>query len=454
MANGERVLDALGEWLIDAVGEADICEDCCGGGVAPHNGVVEDIIAVNGKPTLLYNSWTWVAGLPTVNNGHAIVMSTTTTPPTVWYAPLLVPTGNLAWTAMMDTLGPSAGLAGHVVVGNGGGAGVYIANQLNDPTSWTKVYNLPGGFGTNHLLQFGKTAVNDRIMMQTDRKQVIVSDNANLSAWTPVTASPAFGAPPQGPGASNGTRPQVVNGFPSTASSGGLFFQATNTIGTTWGAGVAFAPLLAVNRIYRIRIVAGYPAILFSVAGGTISNYVDELYYVRALDANGATWGTPVQVPLAAGAGVTDPANIVGGFRAADMDIDGSGTIYARWWSVDSDVILGAPSVISICSTPLYWLPPACFSYTTYPDATYWIVIYGSQSVDNGVTWSSYTWEYQIELTTVAQKALTRFYRVSCYHDGTDLLVAYSTNREAIQGNPLVPDFLSEIMYINGVIVS
>ena len=84
----------------------------------------------------------------------------------------------------------------------------------------------------------------------------------------------------------------VVNGNPAISYHGGpnddlMYIRATDANGSAWGT-----PLLVDGNgnFYHpsLRIVGGNPAIAYSGTGG--------LWYVRAANVNGSAWGAPVNV--------------------------------------------------------------------------------------------------------------------------------------------------------------
>jgi hypothetical protein len=95
-----------------------------------------------------------------------------------------------------------------------------------------------------------------------------------------------------------GARPslQVVNGRPALTyymTNTLSYIRATNAAGTgAWGAPVTLATNASAT-IAPLAIIGGNPAVLYTVpfAGATT-----HVYYVRATDPDGATWGTPVGV--------------------------------------------------------------------------------------------------------------------------------------------------------------
>src|SRR5262249_20309058 len=92
----------------------------------------------------------------------------------------------------------------------------------------------------------------------------------------------------------------IVNGNPAVAyfnySEKRLqFIRATNASGTAWAAPVTVDVSGYVGQYCSLVIVNGNPAIAYSDATtGGFQN--DSVKYVRANDASGTTWGTPVTI--------------------------------------------------------------------------------------------------------------------------------------------------------------
>jgi uncharacterized repeat protein (TIGR01451 family) len=98
----------------------------------------------------------------------------------------------------------------------------------------------------------------------------------------------------------------VVNGYPAmlyleTSTSDLMFVRALDVIGTAWGPPVVVATGGNFYTHRSLQIVNGNPAVSF-VKYNSLSD--GDLMYVRATDANGATWGTPVTVDATSNVGV------------------------------------------------------------------------------------------------------------------------------------------------------
>ena len=93
----------------------------------------------------------------------------------------------------------------------------------------------------------------------------------------------------------------VVNGRPAvsyydTNNDDLYFIRAHNADGSTWGAPVVVATQWRSGRSTSLAVVSGNPAISYVTEYWTnfVSRYA--VRYVRGNDANGASWGTPVEV--------------------------------------------------------------------------------------------------------------------------------------------------------------
>ncbi len=87
------------------------------------------------------------------------------------------------------------------------------------------------------------------------------------------------------------------------------YVRATDASGTTWGTPVRVDASWLYNlRVGSFRVVNGNPAIAYDRNGGD-----SPLMYSRSGDASGAFWGTPVVVPTNAYAAIQPSLQIVNG---------------------------------------------------------------------------------------------------------------------------------------------
>ena len=74
------------------------------------------------------------------------------------------------------------------------------------------------------------------------------------------------------------------------------YVRANDANGTSWGTPVAVYTTNNVGAYTSMAVVNGNPAISFYDFTNT------DLYYVRATDADGTTWGSPVAAHTTSGA--------------------------------------------------------------------------------------------------------------------------------------------------------
>jgi formylglycine-generating enzyme required for sulfatase activity len=108
----------------------------------------------------------------------------------------------------------------------------------------------------------------------------------------------------------------VVDGFPAVCyydnTNGDLkYLRATDAAGATWGTPVAFPDGgNFVGRCCSMTIVNGFPAISYQ------DSSVQQLKYVRASDATGTTWGTPTTISSTGTVSSFTSLAVVNGFPA------------------------------------------------------------------------------------------------------------------------------------------
>ncbi len=160
---------------------------------------------------------------------------------------------------------------------------------------------------------------------------------------------------------------QLVNGQPAIsyydATNNLKYVRASDALGTTWSAPIAlFATGASYGQGTSLAVVAGRPAIAFR------NNSQNDVYYIRALDAEGATWPatasfmfsdatTPSLIDLAGVPGVAfsyTPDNDLYFVRGANAD----GTAWAVHSVVDGTGNTGYyPCLINLAGHPAisYW---------------------------------------------------------------------------------------------------
>ena len=108
----------------------------------------------------------------------------------------------------------------------------------------------------------------------------------------------------------------IVNGRPAISyhdltNTDLKYVRATNASGSTWGTPVTIDTTSNAGLHTSLAVVSGYPAISYQVIA---ANY--QLRYVRATDANGSTWDTPITIDSVGGLGLGTYSSlaVVGGF--------------------------------------------------------------------------------------------------------------------------------------------
>jgi hypothetical protein len=169
--------------------------------------------------------------------------------------------------------------------------------------------------------------------------------NVNAQTWgTPVLAEPLTD---QGGDLGKYSTQCIVNGNPAIAlydaTNGDLkFIRATDADGTAWGTPVTVDATGNVGQYTSLQVVNGYPAIAYY----DVTN--QDLKFVIASDADGTTWGTPVSLDVTGDVGQYTSMQIVSGNPAiAYYDVtngdlkyiratDAGGTTWAAPVSVDA----------------------------------------------------------------------------------------------------------------------
>jgi hypothetical protein len=88
---------------------------------------------------------------------------------------------------------------------------------------------------------------------------------------------------------------QEVNGRPAIAfqSTDLYYVRATDADGTTWGPALLIDVIGTLNVPVSMKVVNGRPAVAYKCL---VNNFTPQVRYVRANDADGTGWGTPVVV--------------------------------------------------------------------------------------------------------------------------------------------------------------
>jgi hypothetical protein len=167
---------------------------------------------------------------------------------------------------------------------------------------------------------------------------------------------------------------QVVNGNPAISYSADgtyelLYVRALDADGTAWGGSVV-ADTTSAGEYPSLQVVNGKPALAYYSPQGSLT---DQLKYVRALDANGALWGSPLFLDVMGNPGSYEnfvALKVVGGKPGiaysntykADLKYirakNGNGTLWAAPETPDSAGLVGSyASLIEVNSQPWisYW---------------------------------------------------------------------------------------------------
>jgi hypothetical protein len=156
---------------------------------------------------------------------------------------------------------------------------------------------------------------------------------------TPVPAAPLGG---------QYTSLNIVNGYPAfsyyeNASQDLMYVRATNAAGTSWGTPLSIDVTGNVGQYTSLLIVNGNPAITYYDATN------GDLKYVRALDASGTTWGTPITIDVLGNVGQFLSTQIVSGNPAISYFDGTNGNLkYVRATDADGSAWATTPSPVDV----------------------------------------------------------------------------------------------------------
>ena len=174
--------------------------------------------------------------------------------------------------------------------------------------------------------------------------------NANGTAWGTPTTVDAAGY------VGDYASLQIVNGLPAIAYYDATnkdlkFVQATNANGTTWGTPITVDATGDVGQYVSLQVINGFPAMAYyDLTNG-------NLKYVRATNANGSAWGTPLTVDASTGiTGIYPSLQTVNGSPAIAYSDNTNRTLnYVR--ALDADGSAWATPVIIVTSLSAYPSP-------------------------------------------------------------------------------------------------
>lgn len=204
-----------------------------------------------------------------------------------------------------------------------------LGYQINfvDTSGWApSAIDATGTVGqyASHAIINGNPAVAYFDGTNTNLKYIRANENKGTSWAAPVTAVASASSVGQY------TSLTTVNGFPAIAyydvTAGDLkYVRATDANGTAWGTPVTVEATNNVGQYASLVVVNGNPAIAYyDVTNG-------DLRYIRATDANGTAWGTPVAVTTANNIGQFASMVVANGNPAiAYYDVTNSDLRYVR----------------------------------------------------------------------------------------------------------------------------
>jgi len=421
MAVGDQLIDSGGNRVIGvSVGDRDVCEACCGVDETTfeHPAIIPDY---SGNPRLLFQE----DDLKKVFQKNATNAGGST-----WSNSFTVVSDFYAFPGLKS---PRVGVLGSSATNPGY---YWFVGEDDGSPGELFIYVADDAAGASYTATSIKTAeaesVAGALLLSTDNIGVMTFDSGRSPKyewhysdedgenWTQV----------DGPDLSVNFGDQValIGGRPAMAFPDGTFMRADDADGTTWPS-TAESIGIGFDKIYHMCDVGGVAGIVH-VDGGAGS---DDLYFIKANNADGTSWASRVQVNDASGADGNDS-------RVEDAQILYNGSTITILW--------GTSNVITILSpTATYY---TYYGYPYYPTIGYKRAIYSSTSTDGGATWSTPAIEWELEYDLTEGFNGNKLYgQMNAVLDGSDVHCAwcylYSGGSDPVQliydGNVVLENF-------------
>jgi hypothetical protein len=209
----------------------------------------------------------------------------------------------------------------------------------------------------------------------------------------------------------------IVNGNPAIsyydASSGDLkYIRATDANGTNWGTPVTLDSSGDVGRFTSLVVVNGCPAISYYDATNATNVTKRDLKYVRAADASGTSWGTPVTLDSTGIVGQYTSMAIVNGNPAisyydstnTELKYVRAGDVSGTSWGTPTTVTTVSASTVGQYTSMVVVNGNPAISYY---DSTSGDLKYVRASDTNGSSWTSpLTLDFSGQVGTFTSMAL------------------------------------------------
>lgn len=341
-----------------------------------------------GSPTTVFSGSTYLSHKLAVVNGNPAISYVTGA--NLSYIRASNTTGSSWGSAVTVTTSSTSSTATSLVIVNGNPAIAYLNEASSnysqgyirassvDGSTWNSALTIDMGSEDDLFNSLALVNGNPAMSYYKSSSADLMYNRATAadgSTWgTPVTVAATGNV-------GKYTSMAVVNGNPAIVyydeTNEDLYYvRASNATGSAWGTPVLVASgTLAGYKHNKLLVVNGNPAIAYH------DGSAGDVYYIRATDANGATWGTPINVGANGYYGPIDMA-IVDGFPAIMSDdngtityiraADANGTtwgsivnIASAWFGIDDQnfslaIVNGRPAIVYFTlfgmSTKLYFI--------------------------------------------------------------------------------------------------